>query len=108
MKINKRLFLFLGMSLGMAMLGFDVAHADQQSKSTRILQKVAAAMGGKERILSIDTQQMIVSGERWEPQQTFAPGDEPLSVGTDAVQSHGRTHQTLRFKLPAGIDETGA
>jgi len=80
MKIKKYLLL----SLGISAMSFGMAQADHRPHpdATLVLQRVASAMGGEDRILGVDTQQIIASGERWEPQQTFKPGDKPLSVGS--------------------------
>ncbi|WP_455212434.1 MBL fold metallo-hydrolase [Kaarinaea lacus] len=96
MKTRKRSLLPLGMSIGIATVVLNTANADNQPQrnAAMIFQKVVTAMGGKERILAADTQQIIVSGDRWEPQQTFTPGDEPLSVGSG--------HYTLTRKFSTG------
>ena len=80
MKIRKRLFLSLGIT--MMALNTATAHERPTPQVEKILEKVATAMGGKERILAVDTQQIIASREHWEPQQTFRPGDKPLAVGS--------------------------
>lgn len=80
MKIRKRMLLSLGIVT--MVLNTALAHDRPLLRPAPILEKVAAAMGGKERIIAVDTQQIIASGERWEPQQTFRPGDKPLAVGS--------------------------
>lgn len=80
MKIRQRLLLSVGIVV--MTLNTAIAHDRPTLEPEAILGKVAAAMGGKKRILAVDTQQIIASREHWEPQQTFRPGAKPLAVGS--------------------------
>jgi sugar lactone lactonase YvrE len=48
------------------------------------LQGTSQALGGEAAILGLTTQRVVASGQWFEPEQTFQPGDPPLPVSTFA------------------------
>jgi sugar lactone lactonase YvrE len=45
-----------------------------------VLESTVAAMGGKAALEGVRTQRVVASGQWFEPEQTFQPGDPPLAV----------------------------
>jgi glyoxylase-like metal-dependent hydrolase (beta-lactamase superfamily II) len=77
MRNPKMQFLILILIMTVALLGCSKANDDAS-----IAEKTAAAMGGNAALLAVTTQQTTASGQLFEPEQTFRPGDPPLSVST--------------------------
>ena len=47
-----------------------------------VTERTAAAMGGSTAIHAVETQQITASGQWFEPEQTYQPGDQPLTVSS--------------------------
>ncbi|HSA77759.1 MAG TPA: hypothetical protein VLG72_02745, partial [Nitrospirota bacterium] len=47
-----------------------------------VAERTAAAMGGSAAIRAVETQQITASGQWFEPEQTYQPGDQPLTVSS--------------------------
>jgi len=54
----------------------------KKNDEASVADKTVEAMGGGSAIRAVQTQQTTASGQLFEPEQTFQPGDQPLSVST--------------------------
>jgi len=54
----------------------------KKNETAGVIDQTAAAMGGSAAIHAVATQQITASGQLFEPEQTFRPGDPSLSVST--------------------------
>jgi glyoxylase-like metal-dependent hydrolase (beta-lactamase superfamily II) len=77
MRNPKMQFLILVLIMTVALLG-----CSKRNDDASVAEKTAAAMGGSATLLAVSTQQTTASGQLFEPEQTFRPGDPPLSVST--------------------------
>lgn len=55
---------------------------NRNNNEASVAERTAAAMGGNAAIRAVETQQITASGQWFEPEQTFQPGDQPLTVSS--------------------------
>jgi glyoxylase-like metal-dependent hydrolase (beta-lactamase superfamily II) len=82
MRIQSRFLVTLTFVLVLALAGCGGSGGGGGQADT--LQGTSQALGGEAAIQSLTTQRIVASGQWFEPEQTFQPGDPPLPVSTFA------------------------
>jgi glyoxylase-like metal-dependent hydrolase (beta-lactamase superfamily II) len=62
--------------------GLVLSGCNRSGNGAGVPERTAAAMGGREAILAVETVRTTASGTLFEPDQTFQPGDQPLTAST--------------------------
>lgn len=77
MKIQSRFLVVLAAAIALALAGC----GDGGGRGDT-LQSTSQTLGGQAAIQGLTTQRIVATGEWFEPEQTFLPGDPPLAVST--------------------------
>jgi hypothetical protein len=69
-----------------------------------VVAKTAEALGGSKALRAVQALRVTASGQRFEPEQTFRPGDPPLAVSTfQYTLTHDAASGAFRYDWQRGI-----